>query len=393
MQQHTISNNYPGSMDGIIPGRSYPDVMTFLQPLFDCELLTKTLDAPGSTWTTAQKTAVSGLTSFTYCRSNGTRYPNLRPTNCDAALPASMVYNPVTNRTGARCTYQDNLVNVYGKDPATGFARRPFDNVGVQYGLSAFNAGTISFDQFVDLNLRMGGFDIDGNTVPSRTVGDAQALAISYQTGRMNDGTSLATVPMIDVRSYLDADYADGTSDVHNAYHSRTMRERLIAANGTAANQVILTTATLGTLGIDTATAGTPLRTVHREALDRMDQWLDNIDKDTRVGNAAQKVIANKPADLVDACYPTATQKVTDAATCAGMFPYSKDPRIAAGGPLTGDIFKCVLKPVTASDYGAALTTPQLDALRAAFPEGVCDWSKKGVGQQLRAGTWLTYPR
>jgi hypothetical protein len=57
------------------------------------------------------------------------------------------------------------LVNVYGKDPATGFARRPFDNVGVQYGLDAFNAGIITFAQFSDLNSRIGGFDIDGNIV------------------------------------------------------------------------------------------------------------------------------------------------------------------------------------------------------------------------------------
>lgn len=42
------------------------------------------------------------------------------------------------------------MVNVYGRDPATGFARRPFDNVGVQYGLAAFNAGAIPFEQFAD---------------------------------------------------------------------------------------------------------------------------------------------------------------------------------------------------------------------------------------------------
>ncbi|HEX2542657.1 MAG TPA: DUF6351 family protein [Caldimonas sp.] len=395
MQQHTIANNYPGSLDGLLPGRSYPDVMTFLQPLFDCELLTNTLDAPGSTWTQAQKTAASGLASFTYCRSNGTRYPNLRPTNCDPVpLPGPpLVYNAQTNPTGARCTFQDNLVNVYGKDPATGFARRPFDNVGVQYGLDAFNAGTITFAQFADLNARIGGFDIDGNIIPGRMVGNTQALEISYQTGRLNDGTSLAGVPIIDIRSYLDADLADGTSDVHNAYHSRTMRQRLVAANGNAANHVILTTATLGTLALDQSTANGPLRTVHREALDRMDQWLAAIRADTSSRSKAEKVARLKPADLVDACYPAATQKVTDAATCAAMFPYSEDPRMAAGGPVTSDVFKCTLKPVSAADYTAQLSTAQLDTLRTIFPDGVCDWSRPGVGQQARVGTWLTYPR
>ena len=32
MQQHLIANAYPGLLDGIMPGRSYADVMTFLQP-------------------------------------------------------------------------------------------------------------------------------------------------------------------------------------------------------------------------------------------------------------------------------------------------------------------------------------------------------------------------
>ena len=46
---------------------------------------------------------------------------------------------------------------------------------------------------------------------------DRAALAISYQTGRMNDTTSLPVVPIIDVRSYVDADYANGTADVHDS--------------------------------------------------------------------------------------------------------------------------------------------------------------------------------
>jgi hypothetical protein len=48
---------------------------------------------------------------------------------------------------------------------------------------------------------------------------------------------------------------------------------------------------------------------------------------------------------------------------------------------------------VTASDYTVTLTPAQLDTLRAIFPSGVCNWSAKGVGQQARVGTWLTYPR
>jgi hypothetical protein len=54
-----------------------------------------------------------------------------------------------------------------------------------------------------------------------------------------------------------------------------------------------------------------------------------------------------------------------------------------AGGPLEENILKCQLKPLSASDYAPAVfTAAQLARLNAAFPGGVCDWSKAGVGQQ-----------
>jgi Tannase-like family of unknown function (DUF6351) len=85
------------------------------------------------------------------------------------------------------------MVNVFGVDPKTGFARRPFDNVGVQYGLKAFNDGKITFEQFVDLNRRVGGHDIDGNVTAARTVADSEALRIAFRSGscerhRQGDG-------------------------------------------------------------------------------------------------------------------------------------------------------------------------------------------------------------
>ena len=53
-------------------------------------------------------------------------------------------YDPVTNPRGARGTVYDAARNVYGINPVTGFALRPFDNVGVQYGLEALNRAQIS---------------------------------------------------------------------------------------------------------------------------------------------------------------------------------------------------------------------------------------------------------
>ena len=87
-----------------------------------------------------------------------------------------MANDPALKAKGVRCTFQDNLVNVFGSDPKTGVARNPFDNIGVQYGLKALNDGKITFDQFMDINTRIGGHDNDGKIVPQRTVGDAQAI-------------------------------------------------------------------------------------------------------------------------------------------------------------------------------------------------------------------------
>ena len=379
MQQHLIGNNYPGLLDGIIPTASFADNMTFLDPLFDCELLDAAFSASSLTWTDAQKAAVTGHASYAYCKRNGTQYPNLRATNCDPdALPVTAIYNPKTNRTGARCTYQDNMVNVYGRDPRTGFARRPFDNVGLQYGLRALNDGKINFEQFVDLNRRVGGHDIDGNVVSTRTVADPEALRIAYETGRLNDASrGLSMIPIIDVRPYT-----DGDDDVHDIVANHITRARLIAANGHAGNQVFRTYA-----------PGTPIQLAQRYVLDAMDEWLNNITRDTAQSRSAlEKVVRNKPSHLVDTCYLASLEPVTDPSRCQALFPVASNPRLAAGSPLTQDRLKCELKPVDRADYKAPLTDAQLASLREVFPGGVCDYNRPGVGKRAPQ-TWLSYPR
>ena len=378
MQQHLIANNYPGLLDGIIPTASFADNMTFLDPLFDCELLDHAFTTSTLPWTDEQKAAVTGHASYAYCKRNGTQYPNLRASNCDPdALPAAAVYDPKTNRTGARCTYQDNLVNVYGRDPRSGFARRPFDNVGIQYGLRALNERKISFDQFVDLNRRVGGHDIDGNVVSTRTVADLDALRIAYETGRLNDASrGLSMIPIIDVRPYT-----DGDDDVHDIVASHITRARLIAANGHAGNQVFRTYA-----------PGTPIQPAQRYVLDAMDEWLNNIARDTAPARSAlDKVVRNKPSNLVDTCYLATLDPVTDPSRCQVMFPVAANPRLVAGSPLTQDRLKCELKAVDRADYKVPLTDAQLTSLREVFPGGVCDYNRPGVGQRPPQ-TWLSYP-
>ena len=377
MQQHLIANNYPGLLDGLIPTAAFADTITFMNHLFDCELLDHAFKTSALTWTDEQKAAVAGEANWQYCAKNGTAYPLLRVNNCDRmAVPADLVYDPQKNPKGARCTYQDNMVNVFGRDAKTGFARRPFDNVGIQYGLRALNAGTISVEQFVDLNTRVGGHDIDGNVVAQRTVADPDALRIAYQTGRVNDaGKGMAMVPMIDVRPYT-----EGTGDVHDTVNTHMTRARLVAANGTSANQVL-----------HTYEPGTPIQKVQADNLAEMEQWVANIARDAAPARSQlEKVIRNKPASVTDACYTKDGQKITDMERCTRMFPVYSNPRLNAGMPLGATTLKCELKPIDKKDYAQPLTDAQLSALKAVFPGGVCDFSRKGVSVRAPE-TWLSY--
>ena len=58
-----------------------------------------------------------------------------------------------------------------------GFVRPPVDNVGVQYGLGALKAGQITPADFVDLNAKAGGADIDTN--PDRGPRQQRGLAVA----------------------------------------------------------------------------------------------------------------------------------------------------------------------------------------------------------------------
>ena len=231
MQQHMIANNYPGLLDAIVPTASFADTMTFQTSMLDCELLDHAMSSSKQPFTTDQKTAVSGYSHWDYCTNNKLRYAAVAADiNCDAnTIPQSMRFDPVKKPDGVRCTYQDSFVNVFGRDPKTGFARRPFDNAGVQYGLAAFNAGKITFNQFLDINRLAGGYDINGNIVADRMVADLDALRLAYETGRVNDGAhGLTMLPIIDMRPYTEGP----GGNVHDTFDGVIAGNRINAAGG-----------------------------------------------------------------------------------------------------------------------------------------------------------------
>jgi hypothetical protein len=61
-----------------------------------------------------------------------------------------------------------------------------------------------------------------------------------------------------------------------------------------------------------------------------------------------------------------------------------------AGKPLESLVAKCQLRPTDPADY-PAMNDNQVQRLAAIFPDGVCDWSQPGVGQQPVTGTWQQF--
>ncbi|MCZ2860132.1 DUF6351 family protein [Blastococcus sp. VKM Ac-2987] len=381
MQQYEIAQNYPGLLDGITPTLSFPDATTYFIGADDCRVLLRPyLNA--NEFTDEQKEAISGYAEWETCDVQHAGRPGrLDPEDCDPAIPEAWWYDAVTNPDGARCSIYDGMKNIFGTDPETGFARRPHDNVGVQYGLEAVNSGQITPEQFLDLNAGIGGYDIDMNWTPERVEGDVEAIRAAYSTGRTTSGAGgLATVPIIDARPYLDL-----AANFHDSVRSFSMRDRLIKANGHADNQVIL------------RADPSVYEDVEREFLAQMDAWLTALGEDRSDAPEAVKVLRAKPDDLVDACWTADGTKIEEPATysdegrCNELFPPHSGPRIAAGGPLSDDVWKCQLTPVDPSGYAVSFTDAELDRLREIFPDGVCDWSKPSIGFEPLAGTWLSF--
>jgi hypothetical protein len=390
-QQHQIGDGYPGLLDGLIVQRSFPD-MEFgtVGMITDARLLANYFDklAGPVTFTPEQQRHIAGLGQIATLKTNSLN-PGRITVGEYCSVPEALRYDAVKNPTGARCDVYDHAVNVWGKDPKTGFARRPLDNVGIQYGLGALNAGVITKEQFLDLNAKIGGYDNDGRVVATRSIADPAAIRIAYRMGRMTwGGAGLATTPILDYRAYLDD--AQG-GNIHLRYHSFSTRERLMKANGYTDNHVMLT---------DDRRWGDSLKApVLREALAQMDQWVTKIVDDTSKDSKLAKLRRAKPADLVDACWTRDEhpQKIVErpmptSGRCNELYPTNSFPRGVAGSPLAADVIKCQLKPVTATDYKVTFSAGEMTRLKQIFPGGVCDWLKPGVEQQPMTGTWQSLP-
>ncbi len=451
IQQYVYAQNHPGLLDAAIPIYSYSDMVTQTIHVGDCELLEHYFDVTdrfNPRWRDVDnRRAIQGLNASptpVISRGEAEQWNGLyflydlfrlnrpQPAPVDPRTPppltecrrawlglTPLVLNPTFTDVddldklaqgvdGVEWTHWADLVNIYGVE-ASGFARSPWDNVGVQYGLRAVADGTITPAEFLDLNAQVGSwkeaadmlpegfpfvgndvFDFDpwssrnmnlspdgGVTPAPRRSGNLDAIAAAYESG-MHFGGDI-DIPVIDWRHYLEHQL-----DMHHSHQSFATRRRLELARGNADNQVIWFT----------AANPIPLFDQTPEAFEVIDEWMANLRANPQLG-----VAGNRPPRAVDRCFDISGNQIAAGAdvwdgildseaagTCTQLFEIKQSSRIVAGGPIQGGIFKCGLKPVDAAvadgDYGVwTPSAAERARLLEIFPDGVCDWSQGDVGR------------
>ena len=385
-----LADAFPGLFDGVLIARTFTDPMSVTLSGYDARLLLHYLATANPGLTKEQIAEISGykpsgpdglLAMVDAARQSGRGDPvpgrtapgiaKYASASFNQSVPAALRYDPTTNLHGARGNVYDAAKNIYGVDPRTGFALRTFDNVGVQYGLAALNAGAITPQQFLDLNDVIGGLDQDANHVPRRSVGDRGAIQRAYQSGlQFTGGGGLRTIPVVNVTGLYDED-----KGYHYLWFHFAVRDRMQRTNGHADNHV----------SWRGQTDMVPFDPTWQMFID----WVDATKHDQTPGSAREKVTRNKPKTAVDGCWKSPTEFLAEPATlsrtpdtaCNALVPGWTFPRYVAGGPIAADILKCELRPLDRKAYKTSFTDDEYNRLRQLFPGGVCDWSKKGVGQ------------
>jgi hypothetical protein len=428
IQQYVYAQNHPGIIDAAIPQYSYPDMVTQAVHVGDCELLEfymDVLDAGNPRWATwTNRTLLEGLNASdtlfnVYTQSIGLTecingWRGLSPLALNPLYGSASnqhLFEPQSAIAGIEWSHFGDIVNIVGLD-TDGFARSYWDNVGVQYGLEAVASGAITPEEFLKLNGMLGGwkdepdmvqegspfyppgvidlsnwdpwsyrnqvFSLDplGSPAP-RTEGNLTAMNRVYESGLVFMGD--IGIPVIDWRNYLEDEL-----DMHNSHQSFAARQRMLNADGDAANQVIWFT--------DVTDPGARFDQTP-EALAVIDEWMGNIAADPAAG-----VAGNKPAGATDRCFDAAGIEIASgdgvwagildaepAGACTAAFEIYSTSRQVAGGPIEQSYFKCALQPVAQAiadgSYGVWTPSPMETALlQSIFPDGVCDYSQPDVG-------------
>ena len=373
--------------------------------------------------------------------------------NCRGLNGAATPYDPVNNPGGLRCGLIDYMISQFGtRTPALwsanekklnrGFGGIPLDNVGVQYGLGALKQGLITQQQFVDLNRNIGGFSVDIVRIAQRTAADPLALTNAYKTGAVNTAENLSNIPIIDLRG-------PDPGIAHDAYHSWQMRQRIKTKQGHFDNHIIwfgqfplagdsvystealiVMDRWLSAIEKDNSNKTLPDKVRANKPAAARDKCLsaqalysdagpfipltgglffpdpiipgansNQLPKpDPATGmifDQVAKQFCGLDASAVDSSGQS-TQVTGPAAAAQHVVVQTRfgTPRTVAGDSIETLNNKCVLKPVDPADYTGNPTIGDVSAfvaqVKEIFPNGVCDYTKPGVGI-VKTQTWLGY--
>lgn len=401
LTQQQVANAYPGIYQGILPQCSFPDAWSTGQQLAAYHLIRKYVEdptqwAPGVIWDPLSIAAIEGHPNHVNSIILDTLYWTALadPTNACAGVTAAERYDPQTNPGGARCTLADDMINTVGPRPKRvwgpqekqlghGFGAIPLSDEGVQFGLHALLNGDISPAQFIDLNVKIGGVDIDLNHTAKRLQATRSSIRNAYRSGGINETNNLKSTAIIDLRG-------PDPGAFHDAYRSFAMRARLEREEGHFPKNQVIWYGQVPLIGDPTYTT---------KGLLAMDSWLGAVEKDKRHISLQRKVAADRPTDVHDRCSSVDGVEVV---SLPGVGPVCKNalaqtrfgtPATVAGESIATDTNRCKLKPlVRATYYPVVFSGAQIKALTKVFPHGVCDWSRRGVAQQATV-PWQTYQR
>ena len=403
--QQQVANAYPGVYQGILPQCSFQDALSNGEEIArlspDAQIL-RTPDRMGHGHRLDADPDRRGRGSSEPWQRGDLQRRLLGRTRSTRTKPARgskprKSTTPRRTRPASRCDLADYMINVFGQQPESmwgpvekqlghGFADRPVGNIGVQYGLKALQEGTITPAQFVDINSKIGGVDIDDTPtkqrINDRPTGDSKASTARERSTRR---TTSPGVAIIDLRG-------PDPGAFHDAYRSWSMRARLERDEGHFPKNDVIWFGPAPLIGSPTYTT---------EGLEAMNRWLDAVEADKSTAKLAEKVANDRPADVQDRCTPVeAAEEYVQQVELPGVGKVCQSPlvetkfatpRVVAGEAITTDNQECQTKPLQRSAYGSiAFTEEQWKALQQAFPSGVCNFAKPGVGQQ-RTIPWQTY--
>ncbi|WP_018693024.1 DUF6351 family protein [Algicola sagamiensis] len=420
LSQYLFGQNAPGLIDGAITQYSYPDMVSQVIYALDCDLLNSYYDfkAPDrKKWQNKPlRIAVEGMNA-----SETIQHPSrwFHPINHfiqgkQPFLPelttecingwfglSSYVNNP---RQGflkpyfspeivsqVEWSHWQDLSYVYGKSES-GNANAIWDNVGVQYGLEALKKGLLSPQEFLHLNQHIGGWKpqtemqqeeiaklpfvkfpiwlslwsnhnttaVGSGNSAARTQASLSSIERAYRYGLIFTGH--ATIPTIDVRHYL-----EDRLDMHHMLASFEVRKRIMRFDPHYQNH-ILWVAEQGFNPTDMA-------------FTTLSQWLDG----------------HKPEHAVDTCFEKDGNAYAKgdgvwhgawnqhaSGKCLKKYPQYATPRIQAGAPWLGSLFKCHRMDIESALeqrlYGDIDMRPFTAQLKQVFPDGVCDYSQGDMG-------------